>query len=429
MDLNVLSPLGQLLLPVVGGLYAAWRFWVAREHRPRYRTRVEITTAESCRPVLLNAIYTVENNGKHKFDIRRVTIAARVAMVTRDDGRIVEGEVLTTASGHRAERTIEPAKERLVGISPLLPNEYAGFALRVPLLDLPACIFIVGEVELERVHDRGQPGRSRISISPCPLPRPQPERSSPVKVTRSTSLTQPRPIARSGVRQNHVATLAPNRDEPHHPSDVAFRTVRTCLDCGFELPDDIRDDGLCPRCGSGRRNVFVQAHLAIAAVASAAVGLERTRSLNSHWHEKWLRVAAAYDELARIYGKTEFIASEKFEALLAAFFGTCNDLREWVSEDNVNLPQVSKSDVLAFMKLNQCIEIANALANKDKHFSRHPGKMIAEIRTTTSGASGVRATIEHGPTGTETTVDSLDLANDCLAAWRSWLQAKGIHVP
>lgn len=158
-DFSLVSPLGSLALATAGGLYAAWRFWTAREYRPRYRTGIVTVTAGGERCGLVDARYTVENNGTHKLDVRRVAVSARLAVVSPADGRLVEGPTLRTLHGQEALRVVQPSVERLVGISPILPGESATFSLRVPVAGLPPCFFVVGEVEIERVHNPGHPGK------------------------------------------------------------------------------------------------------------------------------------------------------------------------------------------------------------------------------------------------------------------------------
>jgi hypothetical protein len=46
MDTTPVSPLGQLWLALCGATYAAWRFWVAHEFRPRYRTLLECVSTQ-----------------------------------------------------------------------------------------------------------------------------------------------------------------------------------------------------------------------------------------------------------------------------------------------------------------------------------------------------------------------------------------------
>ena len=159
MRLAILSPLGQLLLPVLGGIYAVWRFWVARGHRPRYRTSVEVQSAGGSEGGVIDAIYTVHNNGASRFEIRQVTMSVREAVQHPAEARLVEGSMLSTVSGRSALRVVRPAEEKLVGISPLLPGEYAKFTLRIPMSGLPCCAFVVGEIEIERVHHVDSPGR------------------------------------------------------------------------------------------------------------------------------------------------------------------------------------------------------------------------------------------------------------------------------
>jgi hypothetical protein len=155
----MLSLLSQALLPLAGAVYAVWRFWVGREYRSRFRTTLDCSSTDVGDTTVLDAVYTVQNISRRMFEIRSATVSAMLAVVDPETGRLGEGELLVTKGGHATKRLIHPREEKLKSISPLLPDEYAGFSLRVLLDDLPPYIFVVGEIEIEGIHEPGDPGR------------------------------------------------------------------------------------------------------------------------------------------------------------------------------------------------------------------------------------------------------------------------------
>jgi hypothetical protein len=174
MHMTMLSPLGQALLSIAGAAYAVWRFWIGREHRARFRTSLDCTSTAIEGTTVLDAVYTISNVSKRMFEIRSVKVSAREAVVDPESGRLNEGKLLITDCGHVTQRLVHPRAEGLVGISPLLPDESAGFSLRVLVDNLPPYIFIVGEVEIEGVHTPGKPGRyvKMHCASPAGSPKP-----------------------------------------------------------------------------------------------------------------------------------------------------------------------------------------------------------------------------------------------------------------
>ena len=105
-------------------------------------------------------------------------------------------------------------------------------------------------------------------------------------------------------------------------------------------------------------------------------------------------------------------------------------ISEWLNGDLANLPGVSAKDIRDHTTKAAPFGLAEAMANSYKHHTRKPGTATARIRDTSVGPAGARVTIEvNWATPNASTVDALDLANDCVAAWRSFFKRFGIVEP
>jgi hypothetical protein len=143
----------------MGGAFAGWRFLVAREHRGRFQSEVECVSKTVDGATLLDAVYTVHNLSKRRLIVRSVTLSALAAEPDSTSGLLCPGEHLRTTDGHIARRVLDPKKQGHVGCWSLLPDERAGYSLRVLLEDAPPYLFVVGEVQIAGVHTDGVPGK------------------------------------------------------------------------------------------------------------------------------------------------------------------------------------------------------------------------------------------------------------------------------
>lgn len=91
---------------------------------------------------------------------------------------------------------------------------------------------------------------------------------------------------------------------------------------------------------------------------------------------------------------------------------------------------LSPGDVNAHYQSTSALQICNAICNTHKHHTRWPGRTTARIREVVTSPQGHQISIEvDWATPTATTVDALDLANECVASWRVFFAANGIIEP
>ncbi len=156
------------------------------------------------------------------------------------------------------------------------------------------------------------------------------------------------------------------------------------------------------------------------------------------WAEKWIFVLHQLERLRAVYDGTDRPRGTlDIEGLAMSFFVECDHLEDWMKRDPAPLPGLTgkqrrefRKAVVAFhdsdVALRQCSNICNA----HKHYGRDDGLLVARIRTISELPPGWRVTIDlDWPKPTSPTVDALELADQCVAAWKGFFAANGIHEP
>jgi len=203
-----------------------------------------------------------------------------------------------------------------------------------------------------------------------------------------------------------------------------------CPDCQADL-DSVAAGDPCPQCGGSRRSAVARVETIGVATAVGEVSLRITRGDRRPWTEKWQAILhsqkaldAAYSGDARPLGNTEI------DGRVLTFFTECDHLRDWLTGDLAALTAVTREDIAAHFRASRPLLICNAICNSHKHHTRPPGTTTARIRETAITPNGARVTIEvDWATPRATTIDALDLANDCIESWRSFLKRFGIAEP
>jgi hypothetical protein len=202
-----------------------------------------------------------------------------------------------------------------------------------------------------------------------------------------------------------------------------------CPDCNTNL-DDVPGDAACPGCGGQARSAVAQA--GTAGVVAMAGGLSTTITRGDHrpWTEKWLTVLNCLDKLAEAYGPAgQALGNAEVEARVETFFVECDHLRDWLDKDVAALAPATASDIEAHFLASPALCTCNAICNTHKHHTRRSGT-TARIRQTSMSPAGARVSIEvDWALPSATTVDALDLANDCVKSWRSFFTTFGISEP
>lgn len=170
------------------------------------------------------------------------------------------------------------------------------------------------------------------------------------------------------------------------------------------------------------------------AQASATVGIQVTRGSDDRpWDEKWLFMKRYLETLEELTTRAH-VGVNELEDAVNQFFGSSQDMKDWLKQDKKRLPNLVDADVERYFWADQDLVIGSGLANTWKHRERTPTKKdpdpIKAIIKTLRGHSPVGAEIEYttAASGAQT-VDALSLARRCFRSWQTFLQQQGISEP
>jgi hypothetical protein len=136
-------------------------------------------------------------------------------------------------------------------------------------------------------------------------------------------------------------------------------------------------------------------------------------------------------KIREAYTDAKGLGNAEVDARVHHFCGECHDLRDWLNKDITNLPGATRAAVDHHHHTERPLRISSAVANSHKHHTRNPSQTTARIRDTEMTPDrGARVTIEvDWATPHATTVDALDLANECVDSWRGFFNQHGIAAP
>ena len=143
------------------------------------------------------------------------------------------------------------------------------------------------------------------------------------------------PLTRAHARPNILIGV---RGQDASPA-TTFGAVMICPDCGAKL-DGVPTHQPCPSCGGTRRDALVTASIYVGVVASSP---EVEVELDPHrpWYQNWSNTLRALDSLEAAYGRSPAGGNVEVDARVERFFGECNDMRDWLKADKVNLPSLT----------------------------------------------------------------------------------------
>jgi hypothetical protein len=202
-----------------------------------------------------------------------------------------------------------------------------------------------------------------------------------------------------------------------------------CPDCNANL-DAVPPGAPCPTCGGQRRSAVVHPDTVTAKVSVPDPTVTITRDDHRPWFEKWREVVRTRDQISKVYSeRLPSVGNVEVDERVTRFCNECHDMRDWLEGDIGSLAGVTEADITNHARSAASLRISSAVANSHKHHTRASGT-TARIRSTRITPQGARVTIEvDWATPAATTVDALDLANDCVASWRQFFANHGISEP
>jgi hypothetical protein len=201
----------------------------------------------------------------------------------------------------------------------------------------------------------------------------------------------------------------------------------TCADCGRELDEQTRP---CPNCGGSRRNVAVNVNSVMAVASVEPVGIEVTYGSQRPWYERWLDVQRRLKELEGFYQPESRHGNDIMKGRFEEFFVTCLHMVDWLHQDTTT--GLTDTQVWTFVDGDPDLRICEGMASTWKHHTRNTRRpaitaRIGKVRTNPGG--GGRVWIDWSDGNSSGTVDALDLARRCEAAWPKYLAANGLTPP
>lgn len=203
------------------------------------------------------------------------------------------------------------------------------------------------------------------------------------------------------------------------------RELMFCPECDAKL-DEVEVGLPCPTCRGNRRSAIARPQTVDVVVDVNPIGLRIRRDDLRPWLEKWADVTHSLQEVSAAYHGFEEVGNVELDQRVTRFFVECDHLRDWLIGDHASLSELSEGDVHEHFESSWSLQVCNAICNSHKHHTRRSG-MTARIRETSIGPVGGHVTIEvDWASPTATTLDALDLAQQCVDSWRGFLNANGI---
>jgi hypothetical protein len=196
--------------------------------------------------------------------------------------------------------------------------------------------------------------------------------------------------------------------------------VSKCVGCGAELPD-AEERRPCPACGDVRRHFDIGVAESVGLADDAHIRIEY--GPDRPWEQKWGDVTRLFAEIERVYA-TRAGSTDDVREAVETYFKATRELADWVKHK-------TGKDALALVNTDPALKICDGFAQTLKHHTRTKvGSISARIFNIDTAPPGVRVEIAwRVDSGPETTVDALDLARDCMAAWRRWFSQEGLTPP
>jgi hypothetical protein len=159
--------------------------------------------------------------------------------------------------------------------------------------------------------------------------------------------------------------------------------------------------------------------------------LRRIKAADQPWQEKWRQMFHQLQRLHEIYEQEDRTVSDlDVEACVNGFFSECDGLADWLGLD-VSVPTDLGEKARSY-SLTGVLKDCDAVSNSHKHKElTHSGKTTARISTVTSNSGRWTAVIDlDWPSGGGgRSVDALELAEQCVNAWRSFLAGHALAEP
>jgi hypothetical protein len=147
------------------------------------------------------------------------------------------------------------------------------------------------------------------------------------------------------------------------------------------------------------------------------------------WMEQWERTLRNLDRIGACYGGKGGV-NEVTEGV-QLFLVSCYHVHDHIRKDRANLPSLDRSHIWPYFAANPYLPITQAFANTDKHGRpTRPSDSTARVTNARHDPFTNSATVSYiAPPQAQVNYDGLQLAENCVAAWRQFFTIEGITPP
>jgi hypothetical protein len=143
----------------------------------------------------------------------------------------------------------------------------------------------------------------------------------------------------------------------------------------------------------------------------------------------WAEVRESLCTVRGWYAGGQGMNVTELRAASVAFFVSCFHLRDHIEEDPA-VPQPTRAQVRDYIKNNPSLQLAADIANTYKHSKRSGGQRACRITEVSIRPAGSTLTFAWTDThGRSCRADCLDLAEQAVDAWRTFLQIHDLLTP
>jgi hypothetical protein len=197
-------------------------------------------------------------------------------------------------------------------------------------------------------------------------------------------------------------------------------TPMTCMSCGEAILAGVASEP-CHNCGSVDRLVSVSDH---AAATDAIVGVDASLPRSPRpWQAMWAEVESRLDRLRSWYAGNGPVNVSELYNEVTAYFVACYQLKDQIKRDP-GVPRDLRDGVEDFVHQQDILNLVGDIANTYKHGQLSRTCDITQVVVRQTGAFATITCWTRD--GGEDSKDSLDLAEEAVQAWRTYLREHGL---
>lgn len=146
------------------------------------------------------------------------------------------------------------------------------------------------------------------------------------------------------------------------------------------------------------------------------------------WSSRWFDIQQQLEAVEAACQPRAYKGNAPLKLAFENFFTQCYHFADWLWDDTST--GLSKTTVRAYIATNAALNICAGFSNTAKHRTRQKtSDMTAVISSVGYNATGVQVVVSWAENGASGTEDALHLAQDCVAAWQTFLKTHSLRPP